>query len=454
MAAPTFVAEYESAWDNNNRPKTASVTVAAGDVLVIIAAVEDSSQTLSTPTGGSLTYTLRQSITTANYSAVYVWTAPAPTSQTFTLSIDASSTTLWWGFNCLRFSGSTGIGASSSTTSASGAPSLGITTTSANSAIVAVNSDWNALSGSSRTWRTVNSITPTSGNGLEVTYYHSNVHYTVYGAYWSDVGTAGSKTVGLSAPTGQKYGICAVEVLGTTGSGATVTPAAIGVVASLPVPALSTGSTIAATAVAAAAGMSTAAPGSGSTVAAGAIAGVVVTPAATVGAGSTALPDAVACAVSLPAAVLASGSTIQPAAVAAAASLPAAAVSTGATVTAAAVLASAALPGPSVSAGGSAAVSPSVVACAVSLPAPVLSAGVAVLPATVAGSVVVPAVTLTTDVVLTPAALLALVVVPAVAVSTEQAQGAGPTIVSSAPVGRSSASTAGRIISTTPRGRL
>lgn len=215
---PTFVAEYETVFSTSATPKTTSVTVAAGDTLVIIGMTEDQGYTLNTPTGGSLTYTLEQSVVVSNFCTAYVWTAPAPGSQTFTLSGTMTGGSGLWGFNCLRFSGSPGIGASSKTNITSGAPSLGITTTGDNSAIVVANADWTASDGASRTWRTVNGITPTSGNSLEVTYYRNSTTYTAYGAYWNDAGTAGAKTVGLSAPSAQKYSIVAVEVQGVTSS--------------------------------------------------------------------------------------------------------------------------------------------------------------------------------------------------------------------------------------------
>lgn len=217
MAAPTFAGENESTWNSNSSPRTVSTTVGAGDVLVVVGASEDGSTTLGTPSGGSLTYSLAQSNVISSYSTTYAWTSTAASSSTFDVSITASGGGQF-GFNTLRFSGSDGIGASAKTNVASGAPSLDITTTQANSAIVVIVTDWNAGSGA-RTWRTVNSITPSSGNGLEVSYAATG-NYTIYAAYYSDAGSAGVKTVGLSAPTGQKYTIIAVEVLGT-GSSAT-----------------------------------------------------------------------------------------------------------------------------------------------------------------------------------------------------------------------------------------
>jgi fibronectin-binding autotransporter adhesin len=213
---PTFVAEYEvSDWQITTTPRTMSVTVAAGDYLVVIAGTEESNN-LQTPTGGGLTYTLQQQVTVSSYAGVSIWTAPCASSQTFTLSVAITGGQAF-GFNVLRFSGCSGIGASNKTNAASGTPSLGLTASGDNSAIVCIDTDWNAADGASRAWRSINGITPTAGNGLEVTYSRNASRYTVYGAYWSDAGTAGSKTVGLTTP-GQKYAIAAVEVLGVAGS--------------------------------------------------------------------------------------------------------------------------------------------------------------------------------------------------------------------------------------------
>jgi hypothetical protein len=217
VAAPTFVSEYESFWNSNSQPKDISgVTVNNGDVLVIFGITEEAgSTTLTTPTGGGLTYTLQQSIVVSNYTAVYAWTAVASSSQTYTLSV-GGSTTGWWGYNCLRFSGSAGVGASSKTNVANGAPSLGLTTTGANSAIVTANGDWQALDGTSRTPRSIG-----SGSYADQSYFRDINHYAIYGGYYTDAGTAGAKTVGWSAPGSQKYSIVAVEVLGSGAAAAT-----------------------------------------------------------------------------------------------------------------------------------------------------------------------------------------------------------------------------------------
>lgn len=215
---PVFAAEYEIAdWDSMSTPKTVSATTGAGDRLVVLGGSEDQAFTLNTPTGNSLTYTLAQSVVVNQYSTAYVWTATDSAGGTgWTLSGSRNGDPARWGFTALRFSGSDGFGASAKTNVASGAPSLSITTTGANSAIAVFVADWNAADGTSRTWRAVNSVTPTAGNGYERVYFRNSAAVTFYAAYYPDAGAAGAKTVGLSAPSGQKYAIVAVEILGTT----------------------------------------------------------------------------------------------------------------------------------------------------------------------------------------------------------------------------------------------
>lgn len=224
---PTFVAEYETSYSSTGSAKTVSVTCADGDVLVCAGFTDDGGFfTLGTPTGHSgfswSLGALPRSVLVTNYCGLYIWTAVvgAGQGQTFTCSITPSGSN-FWGYNVLRFSGSDGVGASAKTNVASGAPSLALTTTSDNPAIVAFNGDWVPVDGASRTWRQINSITPTAGNGMERTYNFNSSFTTYYGAYWSDCGAAGAKTTGLSAPSGQKYSVIAVEIKGAT-SGVTV----------------------------------------------------------------------------------------------------------------------------------------------------------------------------------------------------------------------------------------
>jgi hypothetical protein len=230
VASPTFVQEYEDTWTGTTSPKTISVTVANGDTLVIFA-VAESNISLSTPSGGGLTYTLRQAVSVTNFCSLSVWTAPSSSAQTFTLSMSNTSGSQVWGFNCLRFSGASSVGASSKTNS-TGAPSLALTTTGANSTIVTFVGDFSASDGTTRTWRTINGITPASG-GLEKTYFRDAAKYTVYGAYWNDAGAAGSKTTGISSPSAMTYSIASVELLGSgPNAGSSAVALQVGVAAS------------------------------------------------------------------------------------------------------------------------------------------------------------------------------------------------------------------------------
>lgn len=212
MAAPTFIAEYETVWDTTSTPKTVSVTTAVGDQLAVIAGGTDTATLLNTPTGGTgLTWTAR-SFNSADFVGrvpVFIWTSSiATTAETFTLSVSRNATSAYWGFNCLRFSGSGGIGASSSKRSFADGPNIDIVTTQANSAVVTVISDTTS-GGAARTWRT------TAGALTEVTYqYVAAAGMVFYGGYHADVGAIGTKNVGISLPT-SSYVIIAVEVLGT-----------------------------------------------------------------------------------------------------------------------------------------------------------------------------------------------------------------------------------------------
>lgn len=214
MIAPTFVASYSSAYNTSTTPKTVSVTTQPGDVVVVYGGGENQTATLATPTGNSLSFTLQQSVVVTSYASAYLWTATDTTGGTnWTLSCSGSGSGQW-GFSCYVFRGSTGIGASSKANVVTSAPSLSFSTTSSNSAVVVFNSDWNAQDGASRTWRTVNGITPTAGNGYEINYLYASGVWTAYGAYYPSVGAAGSITVGLSAPANQTWSLIAVEIFG------------------------------------------------------------------------------------------------------------------------------------------------------------------------------------------------------------------------------------------------
>ncbi len=226
MVAPLFVASYSSDYTVTSTTSNATVTTQPGDLLVVYAASEGGGYTFSTPTGNGVTFTLQQSVSINNqWCNAYIWSGvDSVGGNNWTLSSTWGGAACHWGITCLVFRNSGGVGASYSYNVDSALPSLGLTTTQDNSAVVVLDADWYAVDGTSRTWLTVNGITPTSGNGLETNYAYVYNIYTVYGAYYNDVGLAGADTFGLSAPPGQRYSIVALEVKGlVTVPNATVT---------------------------------------------------------------------------------------------------------------------------------------------------------------------------------------------------------------------------------------
>src|SRR3972149_6205650 len=185
MPLPTFIAEYETVWNSGASPKTTSAfDVLAGDVLCVFAIRETDNNGAFGISGGSLTWTQQQSIYITDYCQVSIWTATVDTNKNMSVSVTHAGTVEYWGANVLHYRASDGVGASSKTTT-TGAPTLNLTTTQANSAVVAANGDWNAVDGASRTWRA------NAGALTEQTYFRDSARYTVYGGYHPDAGAGG-----------------------------------------------------------------------------------------------------------------------------------------------------------------------------------------------------------------------------------------------------------------------
>jgi hypothetical protein len=207
------------AWDTTTTPKNASPDVSAvPGTLCVLGGSEDSTTTLSTPTGGGLTYTLRQSVVVSGKATAYGWTAPVASSQTYTLQGSRGGSTLWWGILAMMFSGSDGVGASSSTNAGTGGPSLTFTTTGNNSAICMVVTDWNASS-TAPTYRTPSGSTAFT----QLLILNPGTNYSAFVGYYSDVGAAGSKTIGISSPS-MNFSIAGIEILGSAGAPPTSRP--------------------------------------------------------------------------------------------------------------------------------------------------------------------------------------------------------------------------------------
>jgi hypothetical protein len=220
---PIFIQKVETAWADGITPKTTpAFNVQIGDVLVAYSMVETYDTTAGhipnspsiSDSSGTMTWILQQSIVVQDYAQVLVWTAIVDVSKNISVSFSLVQGAYLadFGGSVLTFRGSNGIGNVTQAISIiDGAPTLNIATTQANSSIVVTNCDWNALDGTTRSWLL------SAGTFIEQTYAFVSALYTIYGGYIDDAGSMATKTVGLTAPTGQKYSIIAVEVKGSEG---------------------------------------------------------------------------------------------------------------------------------------------------------------------------------------------------------------------------------------------
>ena len=220
--SPTFVSEYETPWNTSSSPKTTSnFSVQSGDTLVAYAVNEDGGQALSTPPAGTLqgTWTLQQSQTAGSYTGLRLWTMQVSSNQT-NVNVSFSNGGNTFGGDVLHFRNTSGIGVTAQANNSTGNPSLTLTNVQENSTIVMVNGDWSAKTGT----RTYN--TTSAGSFTETSYYADGSSYGVEAGYYANAGTAGNKTIGLTAPTGMKWAIAGVEVKGSgsSGSGDTTPP--------------------------------------------------------------------------------------------------------------------------------------------------------------------------------------------------------------------------------------
>jgi hypothetical protein len=384
-----------SSW-GTDKPKTASIPMLTGDYLVVIGIGADyggSGDDFSTPTGGGMTYTLRQQEQLTLNSFPWGWTAQTASDQTVDLSVDITTNSPRYGAVWAVWRGSDGYD-SSAKANGTGAASISVTTTTDNCGLTMGVGDWNAVDGSSRTYDTINGITPSAGGSGEIAYNRVVGEYTAYGAYWTDAGTAGSKTAGFSAPTsGVKYAGVVIAMKGSAAGNATINASTIAATAAFQTSETQTGSTVSPSTVATAAAFPSATNSTGSTVSPSAIAAVAAFPAATPSTGSTVSPSAIAATAALPAAALSTGSTVAPAVVAAVAAFPAGETQTGSTVSPATVAAVAAFP---VIATG-ATVNASAIAAVAAFPAATVSGAATVTPSVIAAVAAFPAATVQTD---------------------------------------------------------
>jgi hypothetical protein len=208
---PSFVNEYEVAWDGTTTPVTAmnAVAVSSGDMLVAFfgnAWGYDGGKEDTVTENGSSVWTNRQLYYEAGKPSMYMSTYPVTGNENLTATFTLSSAGTVFGGNILRFSSNGGVG----TSNKAATYAVTLTGVAANSAIVVFVTDYAGVDGTGHTWNAV-----TAGSFTEKTYFVASGNWTVYGGYYADVGAAGDKTVGLSAtglPAGGTWNAIAVEI--------------------------------------------------------------------------------------------------------------------------------------------------------------------------------------------------------------------------------------------------
>jgi hypothetical protein len=191
---------------NGSLTTPAFSTSQAGDVLVAFSSSDGSAkpQTLST-SGAGLTWTLARR-TNMQAGDTEIWTATAPSALS-NVTVTSSQSTPGYdhSLTVVAFSGASGIGATAGSNGPSGAPSVTLTTTAAESWVFASGNDYD------------NPIprTPETGQTLQYQWLDTGTGDTYWVQSTSTATPAAGTAVAINdtAPTGDRWNLAAVEVL-------------------------------------------------------------------------------------------------------------------------------------------------------------------------------------------------------------------------------------------------
>lgn len=213
---PTLVTSYfaESFIDGDTTPlSTPSFTPNNGEVIVVKAATWDTGTPVGAPSGGALTYMQRATAAPggfACYSTIYTSVVSgSPGAMTVTLGAPGAScyhSMVVERWSSAQLAGTPAVSSPASGKPASGAPlpSATVTTTGTNSIVTWVSADVNSLDPATRAY-----LSSATEDGLGDGHTHSStVHYFAY----QTAASAGSQTIGLSAPSGQNWVMCGIEI--------------------------------------------------------------------------------------------------------------------------------------------------------------------------------------------------------------------------------------------------
>lgn len=215
MPSPTRGGSVSVAGSTTSPKTTGSLSVTSGDLLVAWATLEDQTVGVTISDSATNTWTLRQDVNPGgSFTRPRMWTAVANATGSITITFTGGSTK-WYTCGCTNWSNAAYSTSAKTNTSGPVAPSLAITTSFDNSALQFIVDDFAAADGASRTYRTVNGNTPSAGGSGEERYDRSSANEASYAAYHPDAGTAGSKTIGLTAPSTQTPSLIVIEIQGT-----------------------------------------------------------------------------------------------------------------------------------------------------------------------------------------------------------------------------------------------
>lgn len=214
MPSPLPAQQIDGAsWSTNPVTKTVDIPVLAGDAIVLAAIGADSGITfpnLPTNNGAALVWTQLATQGQSAWSRLTVWKAVADSNRTITVSVTSGGSTQQWNLSAHTWRNAV-VGLAVGVLDQTASFTVGINTTQDNSAVDLFYVDWDAVLGA-RTY-----VTATAGPFTEKTGAATadiSGQYSVRTGYHADAGVQGLKTVGTSAPAGQKATIIAVEIKG------------------------------------------------------------------------------------------------------------------------------------------------------------------------------------------------------------------------------------------------
>lgn len=195
---PTLSNFQTSTWSDlsSGSEVTPTLTWSSGDLIIVVGGTESGSWTINTPTATGLSFSLVTSVGTGDGSntTAYMWSATAGSGGSSAITstvVEGGSAAR--GIAAYAYSGSGGLG-NTGTIVGSSSKTINLTRGTANSAVVAVLNDWQAVSDT-----TVN--TSPAGGTVRVA-QESPAHATFFSADWGDQGSTGTTSYGITDHTG------------------------------------------------------------------------------------------------------------------------------------------------------------------------------------------------------------------------------------------------------------